>query len=122
MLKLDGRLCVTFDLAPDAYIFYPDSATGKTRLCNYLRGLYPNVLVCTATPEFKCTSKELSGYDVVILDRFDLYLDFFPKEYLRKVSRNSILLMDLKQVEKIPVIGAGIVYIKWDGREVVLTE
>lgn len=94
---------VNIQLENGIYIFYAESATGKTRLYKHLKNLkaygepvdsftYNDLLIGDKIENvLKTTNK------VILLDRYSLYRDI-GHELINKCANSSIILIDCKPV------------------------
>lgn len=97
----DMRKKLTVDLPNGIYCFYPDSGTGKTYLCNYLRGLpsdrYPVFAMTLNDFNLQKNIKIPLDRKLYVFDRYDMYNGKFIEEmtYLRD---KAIVLVDVKSM------------------------
>lgn len=104
MTELNGyRIKIKIDLTPGIWVFDSEQSTGKTYLCKQLKELetlgepvggftYEDIRLGQSLVEFLKNPK----YDVVMLDRYDMYPNTAHKE-IREASESKVVLIDCKQ-------------------------
>ena len=100
------RICtcpiVTIHLENGVYLFDGNSATGKTRLMELLNRISDStycVLGYTYSDTRKIALCELlnkNHYEVVLVDRADMYLTQEDLEFLIKYAKEAIVMIDYK--------------------------
>lgn len=98
--KYTIKLCI--DLDSGIYVFDPESATGKTRLCGLLHKYqaYGEPVLSYTSDDYVIgltISDLLKGKSckVLMLDRYDRYAGAFEKE-INELAKTSIILIDCK--------------------------
>jgi len=101
--KLDFNPKISISLNSGIYVFDRESATGKTWLCNSLKELssYGEPVDAYTYADF-CKGLKLENilkphkYEVVLLDRYDLYKDLSHKKLFEDCFNNTVVLVDCK--------------------------
>lgn len=103
MLKLMSYgVDINIELDKGIYLFSSYSATGKSYLLFLLKAIKSNQRLLTYDSDDYDNGIDLgkllesTDYDLVIIDRYDLYLDKFIKE-IKEAGKHSIVLIDSKQ-------------------------
>lgn len=100
---------VILNVQPGCYIFEPENAIGKTYLgklitkLSELGELNACYITYSKSLSIKATIEELahSNFDIVFLDRFDLYVSDDLCRHLNSTCEKTVYLMDLKDTNKI---------------------
>lgn len=107
------RIKIEINLENGLYAFDGESATGKTRLFRCLRDLQfmgDKILTYTYSDKLNGISladklkEKASESKVIMLDRYDMYLNEEALELL-KYSEDRIILVDCKLIEEMQVVG-----------------
>lgn len=112
MIELKGRhLTLRVDLPAGVYTFYPDSGIGKTRMYEFLksaRSMYTqlgdtryNVDGYTFNDYISHTPIEISGKNLFLFDRYNMYDNDSIREQLKHI-KNEIVLIDYKGSKPFP--------------------
>lgn len=93
---------INIELDKGIYLFSSYSATGKSYLLFLIKAIKSNQRLLTYDSDDYDNGIDLgkllesTDYDLVIIDRYDLYLDKFIKE-IKEAGKHSIVLIDSKQ-------------------------
>lgn len=131
---------INIQLNNGLYIFEGESATGKTRLFNELRNIqkyeqserlkesivtytYNDYLLYNVTLEDILKKYENEKLEVIILDRYDMYGSEEYIDSLVKISKDSIILVDCKSIDKFSnCTDDNICFIEMDETSITVTD
>lgn len=98
---------IIIDKDPGIYIFAAESGIGKTymyKLFNNIISFGENVFAYSYVDECKYRNLETmlknKKYDVILIDRYDLYYNEEYNKLFEEASKDSIVLVDLKDNDK----------------------
>lgn len=120
---------VDINLEEGYYFLDEDSATGKTYLSTLLKEInelgLANILVVTYSRLMNISDiiKHMTNtkYDLIMFDRFDLYCNEDLCETIEKISENTVILIDIKDLSSLYKIfpRCATINIKMEGVEIV---
>lgn len=108
---------------PGVYVFLSSSGLGKTFLANLLKTLEdPGIYIVTYDNRESIQRAMLEDikrnkYELVFLDRYDMYASSEYNDVINDISRDTIVLVDAKNVDRLHVDKLNTVYFRRTGKE-----
>jgi len=112
---------VSFNIKKGCYYFEQESAIGKTYLGEILKKLNAagELSACVITYDKELTSMDIinsmskKDYDIIFLDRLDMYISKEISDYLFQNGDKTTYFLDLKDLNKLGGLFPGCIEIIW---------
>ena len=98
-MKINSVIPIDIDMPKGVYMFAPSGGDGKTYMCKLLQGMVQYGFDCAVVTYDYGTVQvvgDVAHASLVVFDRFDLYFNKYPMEYLLRLGENATVLVDMK--------------------------